>query len=90
MYNGWKNYETWLVYSWFNNDERLYNTASKVAADLKRGSQSAAELAELYMGHVKSEAPDTEPGIYRDLLQSAIDNVDFHEIAAAFMEDVEQ
>lgn len=26
-YNGWKNYETWNVNLWLNNDEGLYNCA---------------------------------------------------------------
>ncbi len=27
-YNGWKNYETWNVALWINNDERLCSVAS--------------------------------------------------------------
>jgi len=30
-YNGWKNYETWNVALWFNNDEGLYNITKHCA-----------------------------------------------------------
>ena len=30
MYNGWKNYETWNVALWINNDRLLYSIAKEV------------------------------------------------------------
>lgn len=82
MYNGWANYETWLCFSWFSNEEQLYRVACEAAQSVRE----ASELAELYKGHVISEAPELETGIYRDLLRAAIGKIDFQEIAEAFLE----
>ena len=31
-YNGWKNYQTWNVVLWMDNDEKLYDIARKVTS----------------------------------------------------------
>lgn len=43
-YQGWKNYQTWNIALWVNNDEGLYNMAVDYVKKSKRPS---------YMGFVK-------------------------------------
>ena len=33
-YNGWRNYETWLVALWIDNDESAQNAAREIAANV--------------------------------------------------------
>ena len=33
-YQGWKNYETWCINLWLDNDEGLYNTYREQAKDI--------------------------------------------------------
>ena len=96
-YNGWTNYETWAVKLWLDNEEGSYhhwNEASISAWEATdeddsqedRKSEAAQELA----GQLKSELEDACPdvqGLWADLLNAALSEVDWHEIATAMIED---
>ena len=78
-YNGWKNYETWLVNIWYGDSYSEYYLArfregdllSKVSADDVRDYvESALELD----GTLPS-------GLVTDLLGNAMSKVDWHRLA---------
>jgi len=68
MYNGWKNYETWNVALWFNNDESLYNL-TKQCQDYADFKQQCRELGQI-------ETPDgvayNDSGLDEKALNNAI------------------
>lgn len=75
-YNGWTNYETWCVKLWLDNDGWQYE-------------QSMGKTAHELAGYLKDEIFEGMPevfGMYADLLQGAIDSVDFYEIAEAILD----
>jgi len=101
-YNGYKNYETWAVVLWLENEEGTACYWREVALELKEeapewqeveeGLWSVEEaarfrLAERLKDEVTDEAPDLGPSLYSDLMHAAFSEVDWHEVAEAFLEE---
>ena len=97
-YNGWTNYETWVVNLWIDNEQgsQLYwaERAEEIARTshesdyLTRQENARRDLAEA----LKSEHEDAQPelpGVFGDLLGHALGGVDWDEIAAAMLDEVD-
>jgi hypothetical protein len=99
-YNGWSNYETWVVNLWPGNDEDSYNTcrslalrcveesvADKVFSRKERARyQLANELKEL----IEDRNPlASEANVYADLLNDSLGEVNWQEIANSFLEEID-
>ena len=89
-YNGWRNYETWVVNLWLTNDEVSYN----YLYDLARETPNKGELAEILKDDTEDRYYDLQdnsevPGMFQDLLLRAINRVDWIEIAEHALEMVE-
>lgn len=77
-YNGWSNYETWLVALWLNNDQASYNALIALKAVGGSTYSKAESLEELVR-----ELYEFEPvGIVADLVNSAFARVDWVEIVS--------
>lgn len=76
VYNGWTNYETWLVVLWLNNDQASYNALEALKAEDGSEYRKAESLEELVR-----ELYECEPvGIVADLVNSAFERVNWVEI----------
>lgn len=85
-YQGWKNYETWCVKLWIDNEEPSYRYWRERTQEAGRDghTQLAREL--------KSEFEDAAPqldGMWADLLGAALSEVAWYEIAEAMIGDEE-
>lgn len=88
-YNGWTNWATWNVKLWIDNDEgsheyfaELVRTEFKddpggLASLLKLGHEDLSEAAAEKVGH----------GVMRDFISHSFDDVNWHEIAKALIEE---
>lgn len=72
MFQGWKNYETWVTALWISNDYHLCQSISDVI-------ESEGD-AEKYIKEIIEEHSPRIDGLYDDLLQSSIAKIDYREI----------
>ena len=92
-YNGWTNYPTWNVNLWLSNDEGTYNYVRESIfgsaydpADCEKPAR--IDAADTIKTIVRDElAPDLGASFAADLLGYALDQVNWLEIADAWLED---
>ena len=73
-YNGWSNRETWLANLWL--DELLVSETTE-------GNEVTADLVETLIDEMIS-ATDVDSGLTYDLLMTAVDRINYREIAEAY------
>ena len=103
-YNGWSNYETWVVDLWMDNERSqqdywleearqcLDETRESPWGNLTRSDMAAIHLADRIQGAHEDASTEMlcqsqcKTGPLADLLQGALDAVDWGEIARAWIE----
>lgn len=86
QYEGWANYETWCVNLWLTNDEGLYNDVRELVRRSK-GTNSAAEAIKAYVEEFNPLADQAT--VFSDLMNAALSEVDWVEIAEDFLAEQE-
>jgi hypothetical protein len=75
-YNGWKNYETWAVALWIDNEQSSYNYAREL---LSCGDDY--EVVEALKDWIEDMNPLVDTAtVFTDLLNAALSEVDWYEI----------
>lgn len=99
-YNGWTNYETFIVNLWMDNDEGAQRHWAAQAQDAwdeaaptahtTREEEAVEHLGEAIKELHMERLDDQETGVFNDLLQAAIQNVNWFELARNLLEGVEK
>jgi hypothetical protein len=104
-YNGWANYETWLVGLWLDNDAGSYEywrdqaeehwREAPSTEEVKKGTWSRENATKYNLAdQIKEEIEDNTPlsnaGLYTDLLNGALSEVRWDEVAENFMSNIEE
>ena len=99
-YNGWSNYETWCVALWMDNEPGTYEERCDIMRDawsntdeddeaLTRSEQARDVLAQWLKAFVEESAPSLDASLYGDLLNAALSEVNWHEIAGNWLTEVD-
>ena len=104
-YNGWTNYETWAVSLWIDNEQAsqaYWQQEAKRAIResthsemVQGGTWTSEEAARFQLAkQLKEEITDAGPSmgatVYADLLQAALDSVNWQEIADNLIAELDE
>lgn len=91
-YNGWKNYETWVTALWIDNDYSSYLIRCGMVDEIKEESECEIRRTNLLAANLREWIESLNPlaqeaSLFTDLLNAALQEVDWHEIADNFLEE---
>ena len=89
-YNGWNNYETWATALWIDNDYGSYQHRCELVARAKEEHEDEEERQDCLASNLKDWIESQNPlieyaSLFTDLLNSALSEVDWQEIAENFL-----
>ena len=102
-HNGWTNYETWVVALWIDQDHGSYKYWRETAAEARSVAANCPQvadgtwskkdagrfqLADWLKEEITDAMPLHEPNVYSDLLNAALDEVNWQEIADHLLADL--
>jgi hypothetical protein len=100
-YNGWYNYETWLVSLWIDNDRSYHERqvmaqeawdaaeSNEISTREEDACYSLADRLKTWISEEDNPLID-QSSLYADLLNHALSEVNWYEIAEHFIEDVDK
>jgi hypothetical protein len=102
-YNGWTNYETWNAALWLDNDQGSYNywceqaqecyANAEPSSSFTKEEQAVLDLADMLKSDGEERAEQWMPdqsSFFADMLNAALSEVNWHEIAEHYISDVEK
>jgi len=103
-YNGWTNYETWAVHLWLTNEEGSYRHCRELAREARESAPTCRQVCQgvwqpdeaskfLLSDRLKESVEEMnpladQPSLFSDLVTAALSEVDWHEVAQAFLDDL--
>jgi hypothetical protein len=89
QYNGYTNYETWVVNLWIDNDEYTQDETRDWMTENHNTFQYKFQLDEAYREFVEELFDSPTSGLAGDLIGHALDNVNWKELTDLLIEELE-
>jgi len=89
-YNGWKNYETWNMALWMDNDEGSYSYARELTREILEEYEEEGQrytLADRLKEWQEENMPELPASVWSDLLNAGFSEIDWFEIAGNLIEE---
>jgi len=84
-YNGWSNYETWLINLWLTNEEPYYYEMQRILSTYTSLQDQADALLEfMQLEHEEQKVT----GVWSDIIGNTLWRANWHEIAENNREEV--
>lgn len=87
-YQGWSNYDTYIIGLWIDNDESLLNEFNDLGYQMR--NSKICELGDAIKDFINNMRPDLGTTFWNDLLTSVINNVNWLELAENYKYDEEK
>jgi len=103
-YQGWANHATWCVHLWLSNDHGTWQECRELACEAIEDADECDQvctgiwtrdeaqrfiLADRLKDDLAERNPlPTHPSAFADLLHAALDDVNYEELAKAFLDDL--
>lgn len=94
-YNGWNNYETWMIALWMDNSPGDQEFWREVAEDCighnpEDQDDQLYDLSKRLEDHWRESIPESVEGVWLDCINSTLSEVDWREIAEHILDDVRE
>jgi hypothetical protein len=86
-YNGYNNYETWIIALWIDNDEGLLDQIIELTRGACDENDLSNTIEEFIMDPENGIIPELPTGPASDLLNAAISEVDWFELAELYWKE---
>ena len=85
-YNGWKNYPTWNIRLWIDNDQYMLEHIARMAESEPENYDLSKDL-EAFFDDLISETRAAQTGFQEDFFRYAYGQVDWYELAQSFHDE---